>query len=74
MAQTSTQPKLDQEAPRGKDKPAKLKSSGFEELLSLREAASLLGMHWKTLERRAQSGKVPAFRICEIRSNSLCVP
>jgi excisionase family DNA binding protein len=36
---------------------------GFEELLTLREAASLLGMHWKTLERRAQSGKVPAFRV-----------
>jgi excisionase family DNA binding protein len=37
--------------------------AGFEELLTLREAASLLGMHWKTLERRAQSGKVPAFRV-----------
>jgi hypothetical protein len=36
---------------------------GFEELLDLREAASLLGMHWKTLERRAQSGKVPAYRV-----------
>jgi excisionase family DNA binding protein len=63
MAHTSTPSKLDQEALRGKDKSAKLKSGGFEELLNLREAASLLGMHWKTLERRAQSGKVPAFRV-----------
>ena len=63
MAQTLTQSKLDQEAPRGKDKSAKLKSGSFEELLNLREAASLLGMHWKTLERRAQSGNVPAFRV-----------
>jgi excisionase family DNA binding protein len=63
MAHISTPSKLDQEALRGKDKSTKLKSSGFEELLSLREAASLLGMHWKTLERRAQSGKVPAFRV-----------
>jgi excisionase family DNA binding protein len=63
MAHISIPSKLDQEALRGKDKSTKLKSSGFEELLSLREAASLLGMHWKTLERRAQSGKVPAFRV-----------
>jgi hypothetical protein len=35
----------------------------FEQLLDLREAAALLGMHWKTLERRAQTGQVPAFRL-----------
>lgn len=63
MTHTAVPLKLDQEASRGEDNSAELKSSGFEELLNLREAASLLGMHWKTLERRAQSGKVPAFRV-----------
>jgi len=36
---------------------------GFERLLSLREAATLLGMHWKTLEGMARKSAVPAFRI-----------
>ncbi len=35
----------------------------FERLLNLREAAKLLGMHWKTLEGMARKNKVPAFRI-----------
>jgi excisionase family DNA binding protein len=36
--------------------------SGFEEFLDLRETASLLGMHWKTLEGMARSQKIPAFK------------
>ena len=35
----------------------------FERLLHLQEAASLLEMHWKTLETLARKGDVPAFRI-----------
>ena len=35
----------------------------FERLLDLREAAALLGMHWKTLQAMARQEKVPAFRI-----------
>ena len=35
----------------------------FEPLLSLREAADLLGVHWKTLELFARTGKVPAAKI-----------
>lgn len=37
--------------------------SDFECLLTLREAAVLLGMHWKTVEGMARKGTVPAFRI-----------
>ena len=36
---------------------------GFERLLSLREAANLLGMHWKTLECMARKKQIPSFRI-----------
>jgi excisionase family DNA binding protein len=36
---------------------------GFEELLNLEQAASILGMHWKTLERMARERKVPAFKV-----------
>ena len=43
--------------------PEKPKFSGFEELLYLREAASLLGMHWKTLEIMARSRKIPALKV-----------
>ena len=35
----------------------------FEELLDLRKAAVILGMHWKTLEGMARSRKVPAFKV-----------
>ncbi len=35
----------------------------FEPLLNLEEAASVLGMHWKTLERMARDRKVPAFKV-----------
>jgi excisionase family DNA binding protein len=62
MAQTSATSNFDDRS-RRKSEFEKVQFTGFEELLNLREAASLLGMHWKTLERRAQSGKVPAFRV-----------
>jgi excisionase family DNA binding protein len=62
MAHTETSPNPNQDASPSNPKSEKVKVE-FEELLDLREAASLLGMHWKTLERRAQSGKVPAFRV-----------
>lgn len=35
----------------------------FEQLLTLREAADLLGIHWKTLEIKARRGEVPATKI-----------
>jgi excisionase family DNA binding protein len=40
-----------------------LQSRGFEPLLNLEEAASVLGMHWKTLERLARERKVPALKV-----------
>ena len=35
----------------------------FEQLLTLREAADLLGIHWKTLEIQARHGEIPATKI-----------
>jgi len=35
----------------------------FEPLLDLHEAASVLGMHWKTLEGKARQHEVPAFKV-----------
>ena len=35
----------------------------FEQLLTLREAADLLGIHWKTLEIQARRGAIPATKI-----------
>jgi excisionase family DNA binding protein len=35
----------------------------FERLLNLEEAASILGMHWKTLERMARTHKVPSLKV-----------
>ena len=35
----------------------------FEPLLDLHEAASVLGMHWKTLEGKARQKEVPAFKV-----------
>ncbi len=35
----------------------------FEELLTLKEAANLLGIHWKTLEGQARRGLVPATKV-----------
>ena len=40
-----------------------LSSSTFEPLLDLHEAASILGMHWKTLEGKARQKEVPAFKV-----------
>ena len=40
-----------------------MSSSTFERLLDLHEAATVLGMHWKTLEGKARSGEVPAFKV-----------
>jgi excisionase family DNA binding protein len=37
--------------------------STFERLLNLQEAASILGMHWKTLECKARNREVPAFKV-----------
>lgn len=35
----------------------------FEPLLNSREAAELLHVHYKTLERKARRGEVPAYQI-----------
>jgi excisionase family DNA binding protein len=35
----------------------------FEPLLNLQEAAVILGMHWKTLERMARTHKVPSLKV-----------
>jgi excisionase family DNA binding protein len=45
------------------DVPKTSNTRDFEPLLDLREAASILGMHWKTLERMARDRKVPAFKV-----------
>ena len=45
------------------DESESLDQHHFERLLTLREAAELLGMHWKTLEGMARKNRVPAFRI-----------
>jgi len=37
--------------------------SAFEELLDLRQAAALLGMHWKTLETMARDHRIPALKV-----------
>jgi excisionase family DNA binding protein len=37
--------------------------SNFEPLLDLHEAATVLGMHWKTLEGKARHKEVPAFKV-----------
>lgn len=38
-------------------------SGVFEPLLDLREAAAILGIHWKTLEGMARNRKVPALKV-----------
>lgn len=47
----------------GKPTPATVGIGAFEELLGLREAASLLGMHWKTLETMARDHRIPALKV-----------
>ena len=45
-------------------KPSEMTATqSFERLLDLQEAASILGMHWKTLERMARNRKVPALKV-----------
>ena len=38
-------------------------ATSFERLLDLREAAAILGMHWKTLEAKARHREVPALKV-----------
>ena len=38
-------------------------AADFEPLLDLHEAASVLGMHWKTLEGKARNREIPAFKV-----------
>jgi len=38
-------------------------SRAFEPLLNLKEAAIVLGVHWKTLESMARNGRIPALKV-----------
>ena len=40
-----------------------LATEEFEPLLNSREAAALLRMHYKTLERKARSGEIPSYQV-----------
>ena len=42
---------------------SRTRTPAFEPLLDLHEAASVLGMHWKTLEGKARQHEVPAFKV-----------
>ena len=37
--------------------------SAFETPLDLHEAASILGMHYKTLEKKARNREIPAMKV-----------
>ena len=63
MANPVTSVKLDPQAPSRNSQSEKSRFSAFEELLDLRETASLLGMHWKTLETMARARKIPALKV-----------
>jgi excisionase family DNA binding protein len=54
---------FDQDRSRVGSKPGDVRFGGFERLLNLREAASVLEMHWKTLEGMARKGRVPALKV-----------
>jgi excisionase family DNA binding protein len=54
---------FEQQAPSRKSQAGRPETGIFEDLLDLHEAASLLGMHWKTLEGMARSRKIPAFKV-----------
>lgn len=41
----------------------RMNDCAFEELLDLRQAALLLGMHWKTLEIMARQRRIPALKV-----------
>jgi excisionase family DNA binding protein len=40
---------------------------GFELPLNTREAAAYVGLHWKTIERMARSGDIPAHPVSGVR-------
>jgi excisionase family DNA binding protein len=63
MANPATSLNLDQQAPSRNSPSESSRFSAFEELLDLRETASLLGMHWKTLETMARTRKIPALKV-----------
>jgi excisionase family DNA binding protein len=63
MAHPATSLNFEQHASSRKSQAAKPEISTFEDLLGLHEAASLLGMHWKTLEGMARTRKIPAFKV-----------
>lgn len=54
---------FDREIPTRGPQPVDVRWNAFEELLDLREAASLLGMHWKTLESMARGRRIPALKV-----------
>ena len=62
MANPMTSVKLEP-APSRNSQSEKSRFSAFEELLDLRETASLLVMHWKTLETMARARKIPALKV-----------
>ena len=63
MAHPATSMNFEQEALSRESQAARPETGIFEDLLGLHEAASLLGMHWKTLEGMARSRKIPAFKV-----------
>ena len=63
MAHPVTSLNFEQQAPSRESQAARPEIRIFEDLLGLHEAASLLGMHWKTLEGMARSRKIPAFKV-----------
>jgi excisionase family DNA binding protein len=63
MAHPSTSLNFEQQAPSRRSQAANPEISSFEDLLGLHEAASLLGMHRKTLEGMARTQKIPAFKV-----------
>jgi len=63
MAHPATSMNFEQQAPSRKSQAGRPETGIFEDLLDLHEAASLLGMHWKTLEGMARSRKIPAFKV-----------
>jgi excisionase family DNA binding protein len=63
MAYPTTSLNLDEQAPSSNSHSERLRLSAFEELLDLRETASLLGIHWKTLETMARTRKIPALKV-----------
>ena len=54
---------FDRQFSTGGPQPADMRWNAFEELLDLREAASLLGMHWKTLQSMARGRRIPALKV-----------